>query len=436
MGHLGHGNVYRRLGEKIDGLTLRAPWNDTLYGILSELYSPEEAEVVVRMPYSLSEFERLEKATGIAGAKLKNLLDGLCAKGLVMDLWLNDRFYYAVSPFVIGIFEFTMMRTGPDAAAAKMAGLFHEFMEGAFLKGNINEGDRVSIMRSLPYGEAVAEGHYTEVLDYERAEAIIDEAQRFSVGICSCRHEKLHLGSKSCDVPLEKCSSFDVGADYLIRNNLAREVSRTEMLENLQNSKELGLVLNADNVKRRVTFMCHCCKCCCHPLQAISRHGHAEAIVTSGFIARTDQEKCSGCGKCAKACPIDAIEMRSVENPRPKARKKEPVINESFCLGCGVCGLKCETGAQRLVPREKRVLHPETTFERIMLQCLERGTLQNQMFDDPNSATHKFLRGFVGGFLRLNPVKRALMSDTLRSAFLGMMKSGIRAQGDGWVLDI
>lgn len=90
----------------------------------------------------------------------------------------------------------------------------------------------------------------------------------------------------------------------------------------------------------------------------------------------------------------------------------------------------------RLVKRKQRVLHPETTFERVILASLERGTLQNQLFDDPNRVTHRFLRGLVGGFLRLPPVKQALMSDLLRSRFLNVMRFGVRKQGKPWLLDM
>jgi hypothetical protein len=62
--------------------------------------------------------------------------------------------------------------------------------------------------------------------------------------------------------------------------------------------------------------------------------------------------------------------------------------------------------------------------------------LQNQLFDDPNRLTHRLLRGLVGGFLRLPPVKQALMSDLLRSRFLNMMKSGVQKQGKAWLLDM
>jgi len=83
-----------------------------------------------------------------------------------------------------------------------------------------------------------------------------------------------------------------------------------------------------------------------------------------------------------------------------------PEIDNSVCIGCGVCALECETEAMRLVKREQRVLHPEDTFERVILQSLERGTLQNQIFGDPKSMSHVFMRGVVGAFLKLPPVKR------------------------------
>jgi hypothetical protein len=59
--------------------------------------------------------------------------------------------------------------------------------------------------------------------------------------------------------------------------------------------------------------------------------------------------------------------------------------------------------------------------------------MQNLIFDNPMSVSHSFMRAFVGGFLRLSPVKKALLSDTLRSRFLHSMKKGVQAQGQGWV---
>jgi len=115
-------------------------------------------------------------------------------------------------------------------------------------------------------------------------------------------------------------------------------------------------------------------------------------------------------------------------------RMFKPVINEDLCIGCGVCGLVCDPDAIKMEKRPQHVIHPETTFERVILQCLERGTLQNQLFDEPERVSHKVMRGIVGGFLRLSPIKKALMSDALRSRFLAAMAAGATARGGGEVL--
>jgi ferredoxin len=213
---------------------------------------------------------------------------------------------------------------------------------------------------------------------------------------------------------------------------MAREVGKSEMRENLARSRELGLVLSADNVKRGVTFICHCCACCCEPLLGITRFGCSQALVTANFAPAHDREACDGCGRCVLRCAVRAISMVPAERPRGKKRK-EPRIDAERCIGCGVCALKCESRALSLVKRARRVLTPESTFERVILQCLEQGTLANQIFDDPQSRSQAWLRGFVGGFLRLAPVKKALLGDALRSRFLAAMAAGAQRQGQGWV---
>ncbi|MBN2179133.1 MAG: 4Fe-4S binding protein [Deltaproteobacteria bacterium] len=437
MGHLSGKELYRDLGEKIDGLMMRAPQNERFYAILRELYSEEEADVVIKMPYGLANLERVARATGYDRTKLQHILESLTSKGLVLDIWSKGEYHYMPSPMVVGIFEFTMMRTDAGHDAKMFAHLMHDYMQGddSFYAKNLEQGEQVSIMRSLPHGDAIRPEEYVEVLDYEKAAALVEEADRYAVSLCSCRHKGYHLGTKECDVPLESCTSFGMAANYIIRHNLGREVSKEEMLETLELSKEHGLVLNADNVRHRIMFICQCCKCCCATLQGISTFGFPNTVVTSSFIAEVDDENCNGCGLCEKACPINAIEMVPLENPETK-KKKQPVIDTGICLGCGVCALSCKFEGVHLTKRKQRVIHPETTFERIILQSLERGTVQNQLFDDPVSISHRFMRAFLGAFFRLSPVRKALMSDMLRSTFLKSVKVGAYFQGKGWQTEL
>jgi ferredoxin len=429
-----NGEGYRNLGRKIDGLTVRVPWNETFHSILKMNFSPEEADVVTGMPYTMSNIDRISRVTGIGKIRLRTILDSLGSKGLVLDLFREEdgEYYYMPSPLLAGLFEFTIMRKGDHKADA--ARLFSEYF-GQFYAANFSQGEQVSILRVIPVEETIEAGDYTEFLDYEKASSLIEESKRYAIGLCSCRNEKLINGEKECDAPLENCSALGMGADYLIRHGLGREVSMSEMIENFERSKELGLVFCAENTRRSPTVICHCCKCCCNFLAGANRFGFRNSAVTSSFIATLDASACTGCGKCVELCPMNAAGLVSANDPK-KPKRKLARIDPGMCVGCGVCVQKCPARAVTMMKRGTRVIHPETTFERIILLSLERGTLQNQVFDDPNSRTQEYMRRFVGAFLGLSPVKKALISDLFRSSFLSAARTVARIQGKGWMLDI
>jgi hypothetical protein len=130
MGHLAGKDVFSALGQKLDSLQVRTPNDQALRAILTELYTPQEAEVVVAMPSTASSIARISRLTGIAEAELEPVLEGLCEKGLIMDVWFErDHIYrYMPAPFVIGVFELTMMRTATDEDHRRRARLFHDYM--------------------------------------------------------------------------------------------------------------------------------------------------------------------------------------------------------------------------------------------------------------------------------------------------------------------
>ncbi|MBF0433007.1 MAG: 4Fe-4S dicluster domain-containing protein, partial [Fibrobacteria bacterium] len=339
MGHLAGKEIYKQLGKKIDGLTVRAPWNSTFHEILKILYTAEEAAFLIKMPFGFSSFEKIQQISGYSESALKKLLHSLCSKGLVMDIKMRRSYRYTISPMVIGIFEYTMMRIGGNTDLKKISKLFHQYMieDPSFYQANFDDRKNVSMTRTIPH-DGVIDDDITEVLDYEKAESVIKQAKKYAIGTCSCRHEMLHLDKKECNHPLESCVSFGLAADFLIRNKLAREATETEILENLARSKESGLALSGDNVSKNISFICHCCGCCCHLMLGISQTGYPGTVVSSNYIAEINDNLCTGCGKCAKACPIKAIEMKPDTNQLNK-KKRHPVINLDICLGCGVCAL-------------------------------------------------------------------------------------------------
>jgi ferredoxin len=429
MGHRVGKDIYHQLAQRLDQAPMRTPWTPVFHELIASLYSPDEAALITCLPCRPATLERIVRLTGDNDAKLQRQLESLCNKGLVIDIWDGNSYLYMVSPLVIGFFEFTMMRVAPDLPLARWAELFQGYMFGGreFLEANFGDGQQVSVMRALPHEEALDE--HVEILDYERAAGLIENHRFFSLGLCSCRHEKHHLGHPPCRVPMETCTSMGSGAQFLIRNGLAHAIDKQQMRDILARSRDLGLTLSADNVRRDAGFICHCCGCCCNLLRGIRETGYTGILVTASVVAVVDQNRCIGCGLCVDACPIDALSLKVLSEGEGEGRPSRPRAQVGdFCLGCGVCALKCPTGALRLRNRQQRVYHPEDSFERVLMQSLERDTLQTLLFDNPQSRSHQFMRALVGGFLKLPLVKQTLMSEAVRSRFLSTLRKAAEVQ--------
>jgi ferredoxin len=432
MGHMtGSEHNYRllqrRLAEKVQG----APDSPTLMKILSILFSPEDAELAGKLPHNFTSVDTLSKNLRLPKEELDAKLTDMAKRGLVFDIENNGQRYFTLLPVVIGFFEMTFMRLRPDMPMKELAGLFEEYFieyDHQFPKAQL-EG-RTTLFRSLVREEAIPQDSFTEVLDWERASHIVKTSSASAVGICQCHHTALHMGH-ACEKPQEVCLTFNFAADGLIRNGIARSITKEEAMRILARSKEAGLAQTGDNVQNKVTFICNCCGCCCHVMKGIKAVDARPAIITSNFIMEVDHSKCKGCGMCAKACPIGAV---SIDSKTVGARvTKRAVRDEQVCLGCGVCTTVCKNGAASMKSRPQRTLVPETVFDQRVMMAIERGKLANLLFDDPGRLSHRALSRILGALERSAPVKALMATQTLNSSFLKTIVKGAKRQSKGQI---
>lgn len=413
---MGHNTVrkgYDKLVKRLNKFPQGAPPSESLYKILNVMFSEEEALLVSKLPIKPFTAKVAAKAWKKSEQESSIILNELASRALLIDVEVDGQSRYSLPPPMAGFFEFSMMRIGGKIDQKVLAELFYQYI-------NV-EDDFVMELFSMPTSigrtfiqEEMIEDKGLYVLDYERATEVIKTASYIGVGTCYCRHKKEHIG-EACDAPKEICMTFNNTAESLIKHGYAKEISEEECLDLLVLAKKHNLVQFGENVQNNVAFICNCCSCCCEALIGARKTGFAQAI-RSNFIARVIDELCVGCSKCIEVCPMDALSLISKHDV--KKNKKIAILTPENCIGCGICANVCPTDAIEMDTRENRILTPIDITHRVVIEAIDKGKLQNLIFDNQAHFNHRVLAAILGVILKLPPIKQIMASEQVKSKYL------------------
>ena len=348
----------------------------------------------------------------------REILDQLAARALLVDFEQGGEMHYVLPPPMAGFFEFSLMRVRDDIDQKLLSELFFQYLnvEEDFIRELFTRGE-TQLGRTFVHEPVLSYENALLVLDYERASEVIKSATHRGVSMCYCRHKMVHAG-RACEAPMNICMTFNTTAESLIRHGHARALDVSEGIGLLSEAYEKNLVQFGENVRERVNFICNCCGCCCEAMIAARRFAVLQPIHTTNFLPVIDEKTCNSCGKCVTICPVAAMVLVSANDPH-EARKKIARLDETRCLGCGLCVRSCSrTGSLRLESRPRRVLTPLNSAHRVVIMALERGKLQELIFDNRMLWHHRALAAVFGIILRLPPLKRALAAEQVKSRYL------------------
>jgi Pyruvate/2-oxoacid:ferredoxin oxidoreductase delta subunit len=413
MSHVSSKSAYMNLEARLNRFPQGAPASETLYKILELLFSEKEAALVAQLPIRPFTAKKAAVIWGMSEVEAGKILSGLASRCILLDMESNGETQYLLPPPMAGFLEFSMMRTRNDIDQQFLAELFYQYMnvEEDFVK-ELFFSTETRLGRVFVNENALETGNSVQILDFERASHIIKTAKHIGIGMCYCRHKMEHVG-QSCEAPIQDiCMTFGNVADSLIRHDFARRIDTSECLELLHKAYDHNLVQCGENVRNDVSFICNCCSCCCEALVAARKFGNLHPVETTGFLPTLNRDSCIGCGKCTKVCPVEAIEMKRIQE------KNLPHIDETICLGCGLCIRTCPNQSLLLKRTDRKIITPSTSVHRVVLMAIEKGMLQELIFDNKAVFSHRAMAAILSAILKMPPIKKIMASQQMKSVYL------------------
>ena len=306
---------------------------DSLLEVLRFQFTPEEAELAVKVGLKGGKLDEIQARTGIEKNKLKKMLNTMADKG---TMWIRpgkeDPTYRTIGVAGPGLLETGGWGNIRFPYSVQLMKALYEFQLDFATK----------ILAKIPF--SVAQVWTTPAAlpaDAEPNQNVaerIKEAGYWGVSTCSCRlpHWIADPGNH-CDHLVETCLFLGDMARWGVEHGMCREITYQNAIEILQKCNEEGLVHTYDPNE----FICNCCPDCC-VLQVGNREPGAKVLQPSEFVAQIDESTCNACSNCADRCPFGAIEVNA-----------HALVDINKCLGCGVCFPTCSTDAIHFVRRAK-----------------------------------------------------------------------------------
>jgi NAD-dependent dihydropyrimidine dehydrogenase PreA subunit len=370
--------AYKDLIDHFRNWILDLPDSEILMPMLELRFTPEEAKFLSRFPHRPHTVEELSEKYTIPADGLIEMMKPMMKEGFIYSVEGRSAVRYSLPDHLFSFYRMPGWKNVDDAFNRKLAPMINRYYIdhlGADFMGHPTKG-----LRAIPVKHTVKDTR--QIIPYEDLMLYVDQEDYHTVSTCACRHRhNLDPDFETCKHETLNCLHFGRLGQYIVKNDMGKEITREETLEILAAAADAGLVHGISNTQMGMDTICSCCSCCCLLLEADvklppgERMGHQR----SNYILEINHDTCKACGLCAERCPVNALELRDKENaPEPEEGKKlkpkdlkEVLYNPDLCIGCGVCAHKCPTQSLSLKRRGDAVEDIPKNMSDIAIRMME-----------------------------------------------------------------
>ena len=309
--------------------------------ILKKLFTPDDAELVMKLKTEPEEVSAIAVRLGKDEPKLIEKLEDMAQRALVFRTRSEDQVFYNAHSFVVGIYEFRF-----DHLDREFCEMFEEYLPQLMIP---LASIKTKQTRTVPVGSSITD--LPQAASYNQVRERIKTQELISLQECLCRKEQKALGN-ICKYPKYTCIGFGNFGRYYIDNGWGKPIDVDQALKILDEAEEMGLVLTCLNTQE-LEVVCCCCSCCCPSLRFSKVLPKPAALNPPYYQSEINSDLCISCGTCIERCPMDAIKAGD---------DGVSVTIDGRCIGCGVCVPTCPEEAISMVPNPDKKTEPPMTM--------------------------------------------------------------------------
>ncbi len=331
--------------------------SETIIELLQTIMTEEQAGFITVFDKPSLNLEQLMEKSDLEKPALESMLNSLMYGGVVVGTRSRSTgvfVYRLLGPFP-GLFEYTNLKGETSPKHQKLAKLFDKLLDEMrdFTQEHydlyVTEAKKFPpIARVIPVEEEVAVDSGDKILPLQAVSKIVDKFDDIALANCYCRHSK-DLLNDPCHTTDERLNCLLLGksAQFATEYDFGKSITRDEAKKILEKASDEGLVHKAFHIHLNKDLdeeaICNCCQCCCGPFQMYYR-GVAPYHCYTRYLAKVNPDDCTACETCISVCPMESITIKD----------SVALVEESTCIGCGLCVHHCADQAMQLENTEER----------------------------------------------------------------------------------